>query len=48
MLKTLLRSTVLMTLVAGCASSESFPGATPTNFGDNNSGAFNVAVYRHP
>ena len=41
-------SMALMTLVAGCASSEPLPSATPTNYGDNNSGAFDVAVYRHP
>jgi hypothetical protein len=41
-------SMVLLTLVAGRASSESLPGATPSNYGDNNSGAFDVAVYRHP
>lgn len=47
MLKTML-SVALATLVAGYASSESLPGATPTNYGANNSGAFDVAVYRHP
>lgn len=47
MLKAIL-SMALITLVAGCASSESLAGATPTDYGANNSGAFNVAVYRHP
>jgi hypothetical protein len=35
-------------VIAGCASSESRPGASPTNYGANNTGAFDVAVYRHP
>jgi hypothetical protein len=35
-------------VIAGCASSESLPGASPTNYGANNTGAFDVAVYRHP
>jgi hypothetical protein len=35
-------------VIAGCASSESLPGASPTNYGANNTGAFDVAVYQHP
>jgi hypothetical protein len=35
-------------LIAGCASSESLPGASPTNYGAHNTGAFDVAVYRYP
>jgi hypothetical protein len=47
-MRTAMLSVALMTLVVGCASSESLPGATPTNYGANNTGAFDVAVYRHP
>jgi hypothetical protein len=34
----------LMTLLAGCASTEPLPGRE-TNYGQNNAGAFNTAVY---
>lgn len=32
----------------GLLSLISLPGASPTSYGANNTGAFDVAVYRHP